>query len=135
MLFGLLGGLGSRARRGFGSVAITSLNEKTFNFQNSEDYFEILKKQIASIQLAPSMPLITALNDAIQVAKAGEAPDPRRLMDQLGGAYKEARKKPEKAWPNCHLAYPWQVIKAPRMKTIAAAVLYCYISIPLAINL
>ncbi|WP_349432705.1 type III-B CRISPR module RAMP protein Cmr1 [Methylomarinum sp. Ch1-1] len=106
MLFGLLGGLGSRARRGFGSVAITSLNEKTFNFQNSEDYFEILKKQIASIQLAPSMPLITALNDAIQVAKAGEAPDPRRLMDQLGGAYKEARKKAGKGMAKLPFGLP-----------------------------
>jgi CRISPR-associated protein Cmr1 len=93
MLFGLLGGLGSRARRGFGSVAIKTLNERAFDFKNREDYFAILKSQIASIQLAPAMPLFTALNDVIQIAKAGEAPNPRRLMDQLGGQYREARKQ------------------------------------------
>jgi len=93
IFWGLLGGLGSRSRRGFGSVAIKNLNDQVFDFKDSESYIKTIKELIAPIHMAPGMPIYTAFNDAMQIAKAGQANDQRRLMNQLGGQYREARKQ------------------------------------------
>lgn len=115
-IWGLLGGLGSRARRGFGSIAIQTLNdrtlnkqtsdEQTFKFSSSDGYFAAIKTVIANIQLAPEMPIYTALNEAIAIAKAGQAQDPRRLMDRLGGQYREARKQAGKGMAKLPFGLP-----------------------------
>ena len=91
LIWGLLGGLGSRARRGFGSVAITKLEDCVFDFKNTDDYVKAIKKQIDRIQLAPSLPIFTALNQSLQIVTAGEHTDYKRLMNQLGAAYKDGR--------------------------------------------
>jgi CRISPR-associated protein Cmr1 len=93
LAWGLLGGLGSRSRRGFGSVAIQKLDEQAFAFNRAETYFEAIKTLIDGVELAPSMPIYTAFNSSLRIAKAGQGQDPRRLMDKLGGQYREARKQ------------------------------------------
>jgi CRISPR-associated protein Cmr1 len=93
LIWGMLGGLGSRSRRGFGSVAITKLNDQSFDFKNVENYLDAIKSLIAAIQLAPSMPIYTTFNQSLRITKAGHDQDPRRLMDRLGSQYREARKQ------------------------------------------
>jgi len=91
IIWGLLGGLGSRNRRGFGSIAIHSLNKESFDFKNIESYIDTIKKQLGVLSLAPPMPPFTAINQAIQITKAGHAKDYTSLMNQLGSQYKQAR--------------------------------------------
>jgi len=93
LIWGLLGGLGSRSRRGFGSVAIKKLGEKNLSFSNAEEYGKAIRTLFNSITLAPEMPIFTALNEAMVVSEAGKGSDARRLMDKLGSQYKNARKE------------------------------------------
>jgi len=93
LIWGLLGGLGSRARRGFGSVAIQSLDNESLQFKQFEDYHNYLNQFLDKCTLAPEMPTFTALNDAMTIAEAGTGQDARRLMDKLGTQYKNARKE------------------------------------------
>ncbi len=91
ILWGLLGGLGSRARRGFGSVAIKQLDEQHFKFSDQDAYHDAIRNLLNVTTLAPSMPIFTAVNNSMQIAQAGQHKDPRRLMDELGAQYKMAR--------------------------------------------
>ena len=91
VLWGLLGGLGSRSRRGFGSVAIKRLNDQDFDFKHSDNYYKCINNLLKTTALAPAIPLFTAINEAMQIAQAGQHKDYRRLMDQLGTQYKLAR--------------------------------------------
>jgi len=93
LIWGLLGGLGSRSRRGFGSVAIKRLDQTRFEFKTAEDYNVTIRQLIDKTILAPEMPIFTALNEAMTIAQAGQGNDARRLMDRLGSQYKEARKE------------------------------------------
>jgi CRISPR-associated protein Cmr1 len=92
-IWGLLGGLGSRARRGFGSVAIKRLDEKIFEFDNFDQYDTAINHLLNTVILAPEMPIFTALNEAMTIAQAGQGNDVRCLMDCVGSQYKTARKE------------------------------------------
>ncbi|MEI6706057.1 MAG: type III-B CRISPR module RAMP protein Cmr1 [Methylococcales bacterium] len=90
--WGLLGGLGSRSRRGFGSVNLTKLADEIFNFQDLEAYQQAIKSLInPPVQLAPSIPIFTALNQSMQIAVADNGLTHERLMDKLGNQYKTER--------------------------------------------
>jgi len=91
LVWGLLGGLGSRARRGFGSVAITQLNDQTIEFKQSQNYYDKLKQLLDKRILAPSMPVFTALNQSISLVDGGRNSNYKLLMNQLGAGYKQAR--------------------------------------------
>ena len=93
IIWGLLGGLGSRSRRGFGSVAIKQLDEQQFDFSHSDTYHEAIRKLLPVTLPAPAMPLFTAVNDAMHIAQACQNKDPRRVMDELGAQYKMARQE------------------------------------------
>lgn len=46
-IFGLLGGLGKRSRKGFGSIAIQSIHDEKFIFNTTEDYRNRIREIIA----------------------------------------------------------------------------------------
>jgi len=92
-IWGLLGGLGSRARRGFGSVAIKQLDGQSFAFDNVDQYDTAINQLLQTITFAPEMPVFTALNDAMTIKQTGQGNDARRLMDTIGNQYKTARKE------------------------------------------
>jgi len=106
IIWGLLGGLGSRARRGFGSVAIQQLNEQSFKFKTADDYFKQIRLLIEHCQLAPEMPLLTALNNAMQIAKATQGQDAKQIMNKLGMHYKNARKEAGAGWAKLPFGLP-----------------------------
>lgn len=94
-LWGLLGGLGSRARRGFGSVNLTELDGNALTFPDIESYKKEINNLLTSITLAPPMPIFTALSTAMKIVviKNDSHPtDYKKLMDQIGQEYKTARK-------------------------------------------
>jgi CRISPR-associated protein Cmr1 len=94
--WGLWGGLGSRARRAFGSVALMQLNGQDFSFQTSDSYkkacAELLQKyRLNSVELSP----YTALNKATQFAMQKQGFANARLAHQhLGEAFKNYRGQP-----------------------------------------
>ncbi len=92
-LWGLLGGLGSRSRRGFGSVALKKLDDECFDFADKAAYFDAIRAFLYPLELAPAMPIFTALNQSLVIGAAKEGGDSKKLMDALGGQYKEARNK------------------------------------------
>jgi CRISPR-associated protein Cmr1 len=94
-LWGLLGGLGSRSRRGFGSINLTKLDDETLVFSNLKDYQKTISELVNSIKLASSMPIFTALNESMQIAVVGRNQNYetyKLLMDEVGRQYKESRK-------------------------------------------
>lgn len=91
-LWGLLGGLGSRSRRGFGSVNLTKLDDELFSFPDLDAYKGAIKSLMSPpVHLAPSMPIFTALNQSMQIAVADTGLSYERLMDKLGNQYKIER--------------------------------------------
>jgi CRISPR-associated protein Cmr1 len=93
-LWGFLGGLGSRSRRGFGSVAIKSLNKENFEFKDEEDYFKSISSLMDSFQLAPKTPIFTAVNTAMTIVTLGQSSkDYQTLMNKLGTNYKTGRQE------------------------------------------
>jgi CRISPR-associated protein Cmr1 len=92
MFWGFLGGLGSRARRGFGSVSLTKLDEQDFTFENQEAYSKAINDLLGKIVLAPNMPIFTALNKGMQIAIAHRDSTYKKVMDNIGREYKDKRK-------------------------------------------
>jgi CRISPR-associated protein Cmr1 len=93
-LWGFLGGLGSRSRRGFGSVAIRSLNHENFEFKDEKDYFKSISSLMDSFQLAPEMPIFTAVNTDMTIVTLGQdTKDFQTLMNKLGASYKTGRQE------------------------------------------
>jgi CRISPR-associated protein Cmr1 len=81
LAFGLLGGLGSRVRKGFGSVSIGSAQEG-LDVPTSRDAYEAALNAIP--HKAVSLPPFTALSTQshIQISAAGN--DPLRLLEEAG---------------------------------------------------
>lgn len=97
--WGLWGGLGSRARRGFGSVAISTLNTENFDFKTSEEYqkasLELLKRY--RLHNIPEQSPFTAFNTKSQLAIQERSFANARLAHQhLGEAFKNYRGQPSR---------------------------------------
>ncbi|MCX7094130.1 MAG: type III-B CRISPR module RAMP protein Cmr1 [Methylobacter sp.] len=99
-LWGLLGGLGSRSRRGFGSVALKKLDGECFDFADKSAYFNAIRAFFEPVELAPAMPIFTAVNQAMVIAVMKHdrgCMDYKHLMNSLGQEYKNARSDAGKA--------------------------------------
>ncbi|MGR8932077.1 MAG: type III-B CRISPR module RAMP protein Cmr1 [Gammaproteobacteria bacterium] len=92
MILGLLGGLGSRSRRGFGSVKIKTLNNQSTSYKTHQEYYSAIRTVINDIELSPPIPLFTAFSQSMRIAHAGNRSNYRDLMDSLGDSYKGTRK-------------------------------------------
>jgi CRISPR-associated protein Cmr1 len=84
LLFGLLGGLGSRARKGFGAVAIHQLigSDQVKIPQNINEYNEIIKKVCQT--MPADLPPFTAFSQKSRVDISLTGDDAWRLLDQVG---------------------------------------------------
>ncbi|MBE0508572.1 MAG: type III-B CRISPR module RAMP protein Cmr1 [Marinospirillum sp.] len=94
-VFGLLGSLGSRARRGFGSLAIKELNGESYAFKSQAEYIQALQKHLQAVErpaanVAFTSP-ITAWSEASSVHFYAKKNNPRLALAQLSEIYKEAR--------------------------------------------
>lgn len=94
--WGLFGGLGSRARRAFGSLAIETLDSESLLFNQITDYQKTVIKLLSSYRLAAvkQAPFSAFCNEAqLGIANRLEA-DARRSHAALGTLFKNYRGQP-----------------------------------------
>lgn len=94
--WGLFGGLGSRARRAFGSLAIETLDSESLLFTQVTDYQKTVMKLLSSYRLAAvkQAPFSAFCNEAqLGIANRLEA-DARRTHATLGILFKNYRGQP-----------------------------------------
>lgn len=89
LVFGLLGGLGSRARKGLGSVSIQSLTGGTRSAPGSkEDYCRVLEELLTPLRLAEvPLPPFTAFSGKSRLdisLTGGDAMDAMKVLNELG---------------------------------------------------
>jgi CRISPR-associated protein Cmr1 len=91
-VFGLLGGLGSRARRGFGSVYLETLDEMTIT-DSKESYTQKIT-QLINLFNDVDFPPYTAFSSHTRFAVIAEEKNARDVHSQAGNAYKNHRGQP-----------------------------------------
>lgn len=85
LCWGLLGGLGARARKGLGSVSLQSLAGGAYQApQNRADYEALLSRLLSPLQgQAPQLPPFTAFSSTSRVDIALEADQPSQALNML----------------------------------------------------
>lgn len=92
---GLFGGLGSRARRGFGSVALESLSGEELAVSDLPDYQRQIEALFHSTVLAQELPPYTAFSKAMKVALDNNSQaDARTAHSRAGNRYINHRGQP-----------------------------------------
>ena len=92
-LFGLLGALGSRARHGMGSVALTALNVDGVASavpDTKEQYVKVLSDLMGGAN-APGLPPFTAFSRHTKIDISSAAPDALRLLEKVGATQQHYR--------------------------------------------
>jgi len=87
-LMGLLGGLGSRTRRGWGSLGLLSLKQNDNEIWRApstiDGYKSDLLKLLSGTAAADAEPPYSALSRHTRIDIVGKAPDPLRLLNTVG---------------------------------------------------
>ena len=91
--WGLFGGLGSRARRAFGAIAIETLGTESFAFAQVGDYQKAVSKLLTNYRLASvKQPPFSAFSNAAQFSIGNQSDsDARRVHAALGTLFKNYR--------------------------------------------
>jgi CRISPR-associated protein Cmr1 len=85
LLWGLLGGLGSRARKGLGSVSLQSINGGEASMpRNKDEYFAQLKGLLSPSTSLTKLPPFTALSCHIHLGCCDEGSSPMKLIETVG---------------------------------------------------
>jgi len=94
-VFGLLGGLGSRARRGFGSIALTRLDDASYQFKNKDEYIKALKQHLPNLDADSAKDWhkapVTCWSSKSALVYYGQDNLARKALDILNTTYKEIR--------------------------------------------
>lgn len=92
-LWGLLGGLGSRARRGFGSVALTALDGEPMAVTSAADYTARIQAALGDAPWpeAPQQVPFTAWSRQARCLAFATATSARQAIGHIEGPYKEVR--------------------------------------------
>jgi CRISPR-associated protein Cmr1 len=92
----LFGGLGSRARRGFGSVALITLDGVAHSIKTKQDYANQVSGLMSRYPKAESLPPFTAFSKQSRLALFATAQSARQAHRGLGSAYQQYRGQPSK---------------------------------------
>lgn len=84
-LLGLLGGIGARTRRGFGSLGLEALDGEAWSKPPSVGAYEQALKQIVGRRTAP-LPPFSAFSSESRIDLLATGPDPLALLDAVGQA-------------------------------------------------
>jgi CRISPR-associated protein Cmr1 len=93
---GLLGGLGSRSRRAFGSIALQKINQESFVMTTQEAYRNEIKKLMDKHDFLSDSPPYTAFSSKTKIALFNQGKDARDTHAKLGAAYKQYRGQPSR---------------------------------------
>ncbi|CAB1127865.1 Type III-B CRISPR module RAMP protein Cmr1 [Candidatus Hydrogenisulfobacillus filiaventi] len=86
----LFGGLGARSRRGFGSVALTTLDGQSRLLETLADYKARVRSLLEAAAGAPEPPYTAFSRGARWAVVVEEGKDPRETHRRLGEAYRTA---------------------------------------------
>jgi CRISPR-associated protein Cmr1 len=92
----LFGGLGSRARRGFGSLALTHLNGVAYASKSKQDYAQQVKNLLSGYELSQYLPPFTAFSKQSCLVLFNTDRSARGAHIKLGNAYQQYRGQPSK---------------------------------------
>jgi CRISPR-associated protein Cmr1 len=92
----LFGGLGSRARRGFGSIALMTLDNVDHALKTKRDYSNQVSEVMSRYPKTEHLPPFTAFSKQSRLALFGTAQSARQAHHGLGGAYQQYRGQPSK---------------------------------------
>jgi CRISPR-associated protein Cmr1 len=97
----LFGGLGARARRGFGSIQMTRLNREPQTCANWFDYNEAATKLIQHRGQCQELPPFSAFSarSRFRVLHGAPLQSAKQALGEIGRLYKEARDKSNPAGP------------------------------------
>lgn len=93
-ILGFVGGLGSRSRRGFGSMAITDLDGRSMSFTAVNDYQEAISEIVKPTISATEFPPYTAFSRNVRIAFLPLGSDAFKVHHDLGERYREFRGQP-----------------------------------------
>ncbi len=86
--WGLLGGLGSRSRRAFGSIAIESLNSKSYTFTEIRAYQNAVSQLLEAYRLnIASLPPFTALSNQAKFGIGNKTENSARVVHSALGVF------------------------------------------------
>jgi len=92
----LFGGLGSRARRGFGSLALTKLNDVAYAVESKQDYAQQAQNLLLKYEIAQHLPPFTAFSRQSHLALIATDRSARQTHAKLGAIYQQYRGRPSK---------------------------------------
>lgn len=93
-LWGLLGGLGSRTRRGFGSVQLVQLGDAPFVIKDMDNWFAEWNNLLSHYPLAQTYPPYSAFSRKIRLGYLPAARSARQSHETLGNHFKHFRGPP-----------------------------------------
>jgi len=93
-LLGLVGGLGSRSRRGFGSIAILEIDGEDCTCQSPTEYRQRIRESLLPEALSGPWPPYTAVSSDLLIADVSAGPDAFQTHNELGERYREFRGQP-----------------------------------------
>ncbi len=88
---GLLGGLGSRSRNGFGSVALVSLGERNFHYDDQEEYRNAIDSLLNISSLSRRLPPFTAISKRTEFIIGPPKNTPEEAHRHIGNLYRNFR--------------------------------------------
>ena len=92
-ILGLVGGLGGRSRRAFGSISIERLGNDDYQYSSEDEYVNLLKKTLRDIKLSTKYPPYTAFSEKGMLATTtfSATKTAREYHAELASFYKEQR--------------------------------------------
>ena len=95
MIFGFLGGLGSRTRRAFGSVALLTMDSENYEFNSTDQYQAAIHALLSKYNLSKVQPPYTAFSQECLIGVNTQSKSTARLAhNDLGALFKQHRGQP-----------------------------------------
>lgn len=92
--WGWFGGLGSRVRRGFGSIALEQLGDQDMAFASADEYVKAIKQLLTSYKNNDVEPIFTAFSSQTMLGLAATKANARSAHEELGRLFKSYRGQP-----------------------------------------
>jgi CRISPR-associated protein Cmr1 len=90
-LLGMLGGVGSRCRRGFGSLEVQSLNGEKYEYNSLDDYRSSVSNLLKIDTSSSDEPSYTAISQNVRVVYGPQNIRSEEAHRHIGGQYKAFR--------------------------------------------
>lgn len=91
-VFGLVGGLGGRSRRGFGSISVENIDGADYQCNSIDQYLEQIKSIFSDIKCLENYPPFTAFSTKFRIVRMKDSINgARNCHNKIGSMYKDFR--------------------------------------------